>query len=291
MMPPYTRAKPNSSCGAGAEPAPGIPNNHAPGSFELNGEFGWATPSTTMAMPTKPAAPAPSTRRDPRRRLCASRVRGARRRGAWPRPRDRPASGDTVFGDTARDDSTVDGTPSGRAVSVGGRGVGDGVESTARTRVRMRLFGFRSAAGAAPGGDSSATTGPSVGPSDIGGAGVSRAPCSGVATRSWPRSRARLANASRAAAAASGRRGGSRNPVYITRRSRSTGGWAMCSVQLRWTVTSPVPVGRSTTGRRLSRRRKAGHTRARWLPATTRSWPELSSAPVTEIPTVSEQHS
>ena len=40
--------------------------------------------------------------------------------------------------------------------------------------------------------------------------------------------------------------------------ARETGGWLMWSVQLRWMVTSPVAVGRSTWGRSRPRRTKAG---------------------------------
>ena len=82
------------------------------------------------------------------------------------------------------------------------------------------------------------------------------------------------------------RAGGSPKPVYITRRSRSTGGCDMWSVQLQCTVTSPVSVGRSTIGRSELLRTNAGCTSARCEPATTRSWPDRASAPVTEMPTV-----
>ena len=95
----------------------------------------------------------------------------------------------------------------------------------------------------------------------------------------------------RPSAAAFGSIGGSENPLYITRRSRSTGGWAICRVQLRCTVTSPVLVGRSTTGRSQPGWSSADHISARCDPARTRSWPDTSSAPVTEIPTVRLQHS
>ena len=72
----------------------------------------------------------------------------------------------------------------------------------------------------------------------------------------------------------SGRSGGKRNPVYITRRSRSTGGWAMCNVQLRCTVTSPV-LGRQVHDRQgvvapEERRPHEGPVAARHHPELTR---------------------
>ena len=45
----------------------------------------------------------------------------------------------------------------------------------------------------------------------------------------------------------------------------------MCNVQEQWTVTSPVDVGRSITGRSDSERTNAGCTSARCDPATTRN--------------------
>ena len=78
--------------------------------------------------------------------------------------------------------------------------------------------------------------------------------------------------------------------MYMTRRSRSTGGCDMWSVQLQCTVTSPVSVGRSTIGRSELLRTNAGCTSARCEPATTRSWPDRASAPVTEMPHVRPQH-
>lgn len=78
--------------------------------------------------------------------------------------------------------------------------------------------------------------------------------------------------------------------MYMTRRSLSTGGWLMCMVHDVCTVTSPVRVGRPISGSPQLCRAKAGCTSALCDPATTASWPERSSAPVTEIPTMIPQH-
>ena len=51
--------------------------------------------------------------------------------------------------------------------------------------------------------------------------------------------------------------------MYMTRRSRSTGGCDMCNVHEQWTVTSPVCVGRSMTGRsQLAAHERGLHERA-----------------------------
>ncbi len=205
---------PNSSCGAGAEPAAGIPKSHDPGSFEVNGELGWAAPSTTMPMPRKPAAPAPRTRRDPSRRLWASRVSGVRcplalARTGLPRPASDGAVSDGAVSDGAVSDGAIsDGAVSDDGVSddgVSDDGVSDGpvadgdgsegVERRERARARtLHLLVRFSMAGVVSEGASSATTGPSGEPGNgVAGAGVSRARCSGAATRSSPPSRVRPA--------------------------------------------------------------------------------------------------
>ena len=61
------------------------------------------------------------------------------------------------------------------------------------------------------------------------------------------------------------------SPCRGPRRSRSTGGWDMCRVQLRCTVTSPVTVGRSMIGSCVPSRTNDGHSDSRCEPSTTRS--------------------
>ena len=63
----------------------------------------------------------------------------------------------------------------------------------------------------------------------------------------------------------------------------------MCSVHEQCTVTSPVRVGSGTRGRSRPSTPSTG-TLARREPATTPSSPFSRPAPVTEIPTVSEEH-
>ena len=64
--------------------------------------------------------------------------------------------------------------------------------------------------------------------------------------------------------------------------------WRMAHMQSARAVNGDVAVrvGSCMAGSSQQSRKKAGWTRARWEPATTPSWPERLSAPVTEVPTV-----